>query len=300
MSAATRSTLVRFDANTANYSCSCAPEPYPGCMSSWNKLWGASRCGRLHPHHEDSDRFVWRRENATSEGELSIAAYAYDLSVKPYSPPNANLLQIFSTTLRPGVVYNLSMARSVGSTRYDLYSSAGALLESKTVLLKNHCADFADGYKLGLYYGGQCTAPQRVSACYANDSAAAAMGSAAGRAKSDDAGAEFALSQFSSTSAWPPCCRSSRRAWWDGPGQGQRLRAEPPALQRRRCADRRAGARGGFALRLIVKLITTLLSTFRLPTIANISLAATTLSLANGSLAVRTNISLAASVASNR
>jgi hypothetical protein len=41
-----------------------------------------------------SDRFVWRRFNTTSEGLVSIAAYAYDEGVKPYSPPNPNLLQV--------------------------------------------------------------------------------------------------------------------------------------------------------------------------------------------------------------
>jgi len=118
----TRSVVVRFDANTANYSCACPTEPYPGCMSSWNKLWGASRCGKLNPHHQDSDRFVWRRKNTTSEGLLSIAAYAYDKGVIPYKPGNqsANLLQQFDTTLVVGQRYLLSMVRSLSRTVYEL------------------------------------------------------------------------------------------------------------------------------------------------------------------------------------
>ena len=37
-------------------------------------------------------------------------------------------------------------------------------LEAKQVLHANHCAKYAEGYKLGFYYGGQCAAPQ-VSGC---------------------------------------------------------------------------------------------------------------------------------------
>jgi hypothetical protein len=68
---------VRFDRNTVNYKCGCSSEPFPSCMASWNKLWGSSRCGYTHPHHQDSDRFVWRRHNATSD-LVEIAAYSYD------------------------------------------------------------------------------------------------------------------------------------------------------------------------------------------------------------------------------
>ena len=33
----------------------------------------------------------------------------------------------------------------------------------------NHCPKYAEGYKLGFYYGGQCAAPQEVTACFANE-----------------------------------------------------------------------------------------------------------------------------------
>ena len=180
----TREVVVRFDANTANYSCDCGPEPYPSCMTSWNKLWGSSRCGKLHPHHEDSDRFVWRRLNTTSEGLVSIAAYAYDKGVKPYSPPDPNLLQPFDTPLAVGKRYLLSMVRSLSRTMYELREPVSPeapcptqnggicwnFLEAKAVLHANHCPHYGEGYNLGFYYGGQCAAPQKVTACYANES----------------------------------------------------------------------------------------------------------------------------------
>ena len=66
------------------------------CQSSWNKLWGQARCGYTNYHHNDSDRFVWRRDwsciqlnaNGTDvigevphcqyRDQIEIAAYAYD------------------------------------------------------------------------------------------------------------------------------------------------------------------------------------------------------------------------------
>jgi hypothetical protein len=118
--------VVRFDANTANYSCECVADPFPGCMSSWNKLWGASRCGKLNPRHEDSNRFVWRRVNTSSRRLVSIAAYAYDKRTNPYNPPDSNLLQPFDTPLAVGKPYLLSMVRSLSRTM--IVRAAGASL----------------------------------------------------------------------------------------------------------------------------------------------------------------------------
>ena len=61
------------------------------CAAAYALLSGGAccgrRCGELHPHHDDSDRFVWRRRNTSSEEEISLAAYAYDKGVKPYVLP---------------------------------------------------------------------------------------------------------------------------------------------------------------------------------------------------------------------
>ena len=70
-----RTVQIRFDPSAAAYACNCTAEPYPGCMGSWNKLWGSSRCGYSHPHHQDSDRFVWRRR-ALNSSDIAIAAYS--------------------------------------------------------------------------------------------------------------------------------------------------------------------------------------------------------------------------------
>lgn len=154
-----RSISVRFDPNTVAYQCNCTDEPFPSCMASWNKLWGSSRCGYTHSHHQDSDRFVWRRHNSTSD-LVEIAAYAYDSGVNPYNPPNKNLLQPFGSFLLPGVEYRLHMEIAAPTTTLVLYQGAaagGAELERKVVEHANACSDFRKGYKLGLYFGGKCT-----------------------------------------------------------------------------------------------------------------------------------------------
>ena len=163
-----RSVYVTFDNNTIGYECDCGAEPYPSCMSSFNKLWGSSRCGFAHPHHQDSDRFVWRRY-ADQDTSIQIAAYAYDSGRCPYNPPDPNLMQPFATPLSPGVSYLLTMDLELGATTYALHDEGGTTLESKTVLHDNQCADFAKGYDLGLYFGGQCRAPSPVTVCYQNE-----------------------------------------------------------------------------------------------------------------------------------
>ena len=164
-----RHVTVMFENDTVSYVCDCEQEPYPGCMYSWNKLWGSSRCGFTHSHHKDSDRFVWRRQilrdGITLGSAIEIAAYSYDKGVKPYDPPNSNLLQPFSTILQPNVAYTLKLDLSDPSnTIYEINSSK--IHERKVVNHANNCSSAQEGYELSLYYGGQCTAPSTVTVCY--------------------------------------------------------------------------------------------------------------------------------------
>ena len=131
---------VTFGADAAAYRCNCSAEPHPSCMSAWNKLWGSSRCGFAHLHHEDSDRFVWRRQmlpdGVTPGDAIELAADSYDACVNPYSP---NLLQPFSTVLAPGVGYGLALDLSdAAATVFALVApppdgSGGGITEKKTV-----------------------------------------------------------------------------------------------------------------------------------------------------------------------
>jgi len=143
-------------------------------MGSWNKLWGASRCGDLHLHHQDSDRFVWKRASLT--GHVIVAAYSYDSGVKPYNPPNSNLLQPFATPLladgKTSYRFQVELP-AANATTFVLSSAGGVEIERKIVVHKNACANWYKGYHLSLYYGGQCTAPSRVEVCYANESTVA-------------------------------------------------------------------------------------------------------------------------------
>jgi hypothetical protein len=63
------------------------------------------------------------------------------------------------------------------TTQIDFYleSSVYTLLDANgTTALEQHtikhtaCASFKEGYKLGLYFGGQCPAPSDVTVCYSD------------------------------------------------------------------------------------------------------------------------------------
>ena len=174
INASHRTVGVTFAADAAKYNCSCVDDGgFPQCMMSWSKLWGSSRCGFLHSHHQDSDRFVWRRQmfdGKTPGSLIEVAAYAYDHGVKPYFPPDPNLLQPFTTTLQTGVEYELALDIEPAASHYTLsHAATGATLETKTVVHHNACARATEGYRLDLYYGGQCTAPSDVTVCYTDE-----------------------------------------------------------------------------------------------------------------------------------
>jgi len=170
--ATARSVIVTFQGNAAEYNCSCTAEPYPECMYAWSKLWGSSRCGYVHSHHQDSDRFVWRRQmlsDGTPGSAIELAAYSYDNGVNPYNPPNPNLLQPFSTILQPGVPYDLHLDLSDPANSIFKLTAPTQQPETRTVKHTNACSRAAQGYKLSLYFGGQCAAPSDVTVCYTNE-----------------------------------------------------------------------------------------------------------------------------------
>ena len=127
---------------------------------------------------------VWRRQmaddGATPGDAIELAAYSYDGGVNPNSPPNPNLLQPFSTTLQPGIAYALLLDVSdPASSIFEVSAPAPASVqESKTVEHANACARAAEGYRLSLYFGGQCRAPSTVSVCYTEEDPAAKRGNA--------------------------------------------------------------------------------------------------------------------------
>ncbi len=103
----------------ASYNCSSSSCPDKLWEGDFNKLWGKARCGYTHDHHQDSDRFVWRRCNAAQcpgytagESKVQLAAYSYDNGVPPYTEENPNLLKLFSTLLSTEVTYGLALEMS--------------------------------------------------------------------------------------------------------------------------------------------------------------------------------------------
>ena len=179
-SEATISSRVQFTNTSARYLFPADENKGQLCTSSWNKLWGAVRCGYLTSNHKDSDRFVFRRagsclsyESGRVTGEnkncpeidlIEIAAYAYDNSVKPFESP-ARLLREFSTKLRIDTWYKVTLIFEEALTTYQLFDQNDQLLETHSIVHRQ-CKDYKLGMMQDLYFGGQCPAPQAVTVCY--------------------------------------------------------------------------------------------------------------------------------------
>ncbi|CAF1635491.1 unnamed protein product, partial [Didymodactylos carnosus] len=150
------------------------------CSISWNKLFGACRCGFLTNNHKDSDRFVWRRAvsclifdndnvigqraNCEEENLIEVAAYAYDNSLKPFEN-EGTLLKEFSTKLQVETWYTFTLKFELSKTTYEIYNENNELLDSQEIIHRS-CNNYNQGMKQTLYFGGQCPAPQEVSVCY--------------------------------------------------------------------------------------------------------------------------------------
>jgi hypothetical protein len=154
--------------NTSTYSCED-----PAWADDWNKLWGKARCGYAHDHHEDSDRFVFRRCSdpscsgyITNTSRIQIGAYSYDGGLKPYQ--NDYLLKTFRTTLEPNIEYILNLVQdSTGLSTFNLQSSTGAIIETQYVQHTVTCSNnYAEGTVEGLYFGGTCRAPADLVVSY--------------------------------------------------------------------------------------------------------------------------------------
>ena len=187
---------VSFSQACASYNSSSSDVPCSddAWYGDYNKLWGKSRCGYLHDHHEDSDRFVWRRcmndADANVPDCIELAAYSYDGGVAPYTGQNPKLLQAFTTTILPNTRITLGMdMHADGNTLFTLYApfpsplsypysnpnlnpntnttrydaETGTEIETQTTVHDTLCEDnYYEGTVNGLYYGGTCRAPEDV------------------------------------------------------------------------------------------------------------------------------------------
>lgn len=174
------STRVQFTNSSARYLFPPNEDKGLLCTSSWNKLWGACRCGYLTSNHKDSDRFVFRRAGSCLQYEagrvvaenancpesnlVEIAAYAYDNSAKPFEN-EGTLLKQFKTKLRVDDWYKVSLIFEETRTIYQLFDDQNQLLETQEIAHRA-CKDFKLGMMQDLYFGGQCPAPQDVTVCY--------------------------------------------------------------------------------------------------------------------------------------
>lgn len=153
------------------------------CTTSWNKLFGTSRCNNLLTPHQDSDRFVWRRSQSCVEFNgpyltgvktnceelnlIELAAYSYDKGDKPFQN-QGRLLKEFKNKVKVDEWYGYRLRISLNSTEYELSDSNGNIIETINIDHRDCGSSASTGSLLGFYFGGQCTAPQTVSACYRN------------------------------------------------------------------------------------------------------------------------------------
>ncbi|CAF4723990.1 unnamed protein product, partial [Rotaria socialis] len=147
-SAETISSRVQFTNSSATYLFPSTDPKGHLCTSSWNKLWGACRCGYLTSNHKDSDRFVFRRvgsclryeaghvvgenDNCADANLIEIAAYAYDNSLKPFEN-QGTLLKEFSTRLLVDSWYKVTLIFQATKTIYQLFDANEQLLETQEI-----------------------------------------------------------------------------------------------------------------------------------------------------------------------
>jgi hypothetical protein len=154
--------------NTSSYVCTD-----PKYYNDWNKLWGKARCGYDHDHHDDSDRFVFRKCSDPTcdfyqEGKtlIVIGAYSYDNSQEPFIDPNLN--KPFKTLVAPNVFYKYQMIMDeTGLTTFILKTAEDVELERTFIQHNQTCVEnYYEGTVNGLYFGGTCMAPVEIIAEY--------------------------------------------------------------------------------------------------------------------------------------
>ncbi|CAF1436699.1 unnamed protein product [Adineta ricciae] len=174
-------TRIRFNESMARYLFPSTESKGRSCSLSWNQVWGATRCGYLTSTQMDLDRFVWRRpssclqydskgyvvneyDDCPEKNLIELAASAYDNGLKPFEHPGV-LLKEFTTKPQINTWYNFKLIFEDTKTTYQLLDESNQLLESQFI---NHhsCEQFNFGMIHGLYFGGECPAPQDVSVCY--------------------------------------------------------------------------------------------------------------------------------------
>lgn len=86
--------------------------------------------------------------------------------IAPYQ--NSSLLQTFSTLLTIEQTYTVQVEFLSDSAMYTLLDAAGQVVLEKHSIRHTPCSNYKQGYKLGLYFGGQCPAPSAVTVCYSD------------------------------------------------------------------------------------------------------------------------------------
>ena len=144
------SSWIKFDTNAARYLFPPTDSQGAMCQSSWNKLYGTTRCG--FDNHKDSDRFVWRRSiscfnfsgsyvaneipNCAERDLIELAAYTYDNYAKPFENQGI-LLKTFNTKVSVNKWYKYQLQLNADNTVFELFDNNNAFLENVTINHRN-------------------------------------------------------------------------------------------------------------------------------------------------------------------
>lgn len=114
----------------------------------------------------DGTRVIGEDPNCPLKNKIQIAAYSYDQGRKPFEH-QGELLKIFKTLVDVEQEYIYRLEYFENKTDFYLMTKDKKLLEH-VVIQHTKCSGYKNGYVLGLYFGGQCPAPQSVTACYSD------------------------------------------------------------------------------------------------------------------------------------
>lgn len=115
----------------------------------------------------NGSRVIGEDPNCPLKNKIEIAAYSYDKGRKPFENPGT-LLKIFKTLLDVEKPYILKLEYFVDKTDFYLLNGMDQRVLEHVVIDHSKCEYYNRGAVLGLYFGGQCPAPQAVTVCYSN------------------------------------------------------------------------------------------------------------------------------------
>jgi len=116
-------------------------------------------------YNNNNGAVVGIKSDCPESNLIELAAYGYDNNLKPFEH-QGTLLKEFKTKLEVEKWYVIKLEFQKTKTIYQIYDETNTNLLETQEIEHRSCSDFNKGMKQGLYFGGQCPAPQTISVCY--------------------------------------------------------------------------------------------------------------------------------------